>query len=264
MTPPELRKQILSSSKHLTMIEDRTRIVHQGCSSSGYSQNLSISRTKDGLVYYCFKCMIKGFIKDESHWTPPSLRTPAPPKAIPTNAAYQPINWHPPTREWVQRYLSDTEIKNSGLCVYNQTLYIPIHADQFIYRVFNDDWDGPKWCSVGAPQYYARADGYSKPTSAILTEDCISAICCARVSHSYALLGTRLMPTLRTVLLRGGYKSVYLWLDNDNSPVRMNVNKTANELRLFIPKVYIIRKQIDPKEVPPKDMIDILAEASHD
>ena len=169
---------------------------------------------------------------------------------IPHGATSDTTRWRAPIKEWVQGFISDTEIRSQGLVAHNWNLYVPIAAGCFLYRNFDPAWEGPKWIKRGAERHY-YVPCVASSDVLVVTEDCISAIVVSRQRDALALMCTSIHEQTLAYIQSKGYREARVWLDDDNTQVRAAQNKVRDRLSLVIPTVQVIRAGTDPKNCDP-------------
>jgi len=98
---------------------------------------------------------------------------------------------------------------------------------------------------------------HTSTTDVLIVEDSLSALKASKVLSTFALLGTELSTTMKQELIATGYQKFFLWLDNDNTVVKMKQLKIANELSLF-GEVKLITLEREPKECSEVEITGIL------
>jgi len=246
-------KQISQSPECESLsLGETARLTHQGCSSSGTSKNLAVTRNKNGLVYICYKCGDSGICRSAAPAVSRVNKTK--PKGIykiPSGATGNTKAWRRPIAEWIHQYLMDSEVLDHGLVAHEWNLYVPISGDCFLMRCFDPDWTGPKWVKRGTISDYRVQPGTGATFPIVVVEDCISAICVARYMSAVALMCTSISDSTLAWIAKSGHTSAMVWLDDDNSQVRKAQNKIKARLQLVLPRVEIIRAGTDPKNVDP-------------
>lgn len=111
--------------------------------------------------------------------------------------------------------------------------------------------EGPKWLSIYSDKskfyvYYRR-----HTDTCVVVEDIVSGMRCARHLSTYVLLGAHISDTGLNQIKH--HKEFLIFLDDDNTQVRMNQLKLKKQLELF-GKVRIIHRGTDPKNLSEVDL----------
>jgi len=257
------KQEILSYLPPGGLSEGQTiRCNHTGCATTNSSRSLAITRTSNGYVAYCFKCGKSGWAGDAS-----AVHTLAKPKAgsnskancivPPARSTGDLCSFSPPVQQWVARFLTEQEIKSHGLLCDNtlDRLYVPISPSGWILRNFKD---GPKWYTK-VSHGYANYRAASTSTTAVITEDAISAIVCSRYVDAYACLGTTVHDPVLAAIQRGKYKKIIVFFDDDNRIVKGKQLQAKRRMELSCPDVVVYRSGgRDPKEHSDSELRSIL------
>jgi hypothetical protein len=239
------------------------RCNHTGCATTTSSKSLAITRKANGYVAYCFKCGKSGGTGGPSVVHVQAKASDSnrvkPDRVVPPARATGDLRcFSPEVHEWVSKFLTEQEVKSHGLVCDNtrHRLYVPIAPSGWILRNFKD---GPKWYTK-VPHGYACYRATSASDIAVVTEDAISAVVCARYVDSYACLGTTVHDPVLAAIQRGKYQKVIVFFDDDNRIVKGKQLQAKRRLELSCPNVVIHRSGgRDPKEHSDAELRKILS-----
>lgn len=253
------------------------RVNHRSDRCSGDSDSMIVERRKNGdLAAHCFRCGGRGFIRGVAYYTPPTKPTTNPDASSGVVAAgvYIPADCHSEWRGFpaeCRRWLTEAGI-DSTIVTNNEfkwsdsteCLYIPVWQESkitvghklvgYVQRFFN-----PKSYLTRTndkANFYGHYVHSATTDTVVVVEDVLSAIRCAMVHDSLALLGVALKPEAISKLLTCGYKRAIIFLDGDNPQVKMAARAIAK--RLFFMEVSIIETGRDPKEYSIDELREML------
>lgn len=256
----------------------QVRINHSAPSCSGESKSMVVRRLEDGsIAAKCHRCGAWGRegggpmhyghpLRDETQEVSYIHRDGI---SVPEDTT---SDFPDEVAAWIQKSIPLHVAEQRGLVwsPAKQQLYIPVvqetsafgpKAAGAVLRRFEPKryltlTQDPKtfWGLLRGPQGYSGAGG-----TLLIVEDMLSAIKGAMVTDTLALLGTSLKPQALAFAAREGYNEAVVWLDADNTQVRMAARTIARQLPIPTrmvetgddPKnhnVYNIRQLVNPKE----------------
>ena len=233
-------------------VGDKVRANHCGRSA----KSMVVERTNDGTVSAkCFRC---GAFGKNDHKNKPSIE----PKSLkdkdnklPIDVVYAWKDWNPLAINYVDnKEFTEEESKELGLGWSESMHRMIIPVSNNLHRLAG--WQAKSF--TGTPRYLSFSDNkkhmyYQRDNfnplyvnSVVITEDVMSAFKCSQLLSSFAILTTKITNQMKHALMQ--YDRFYIWLDNDNSQVRVNQLKLHNTLSLFGDSV-IIKSDKEPKEM---------------
>lgn len=253
--------------KHIPEYVGSVRVIHAGpCydESASKSRSLKIERRSDGTITaMCFRCGARYFRRDHSYTPLVPGRVPATTTAIPSGATYDLTAWPSAARTWIRKSRLTQQHCTRYKIGYVDAVGVVIPAPSgsgYLVRPFNNG-NSKYLVRGGMADFMAPPQEARREPTAVIVEDCLSAIrvadCCAT---GIALLGTYLKDETKEKLL--GYERLILWLDDDNPTVRVIQSRLGAVLRQFA-TTYVIRGQMEPKNLPDREILRTLAAFSN-
>lgn len=248
-------------------LDENQTINKHHCKEGKGNDRFYITRTSDGLIFYCHHCSGSGFLPVAYSAARKAMRqrpgsgSVSRVARLPSDATGDIRQWSGPARVWIGRAgLTDTEIQERGLTYSKQhgRVYIPIYLGGELSGYLG------RGIEVTAPKYYAmRKDRdkffyhlNKKTEQVVIVEDCMSAIKCFRFVSSFAMLGTSLSDAALAELIKH-HKEFIVWTDWDNPEVKMKHASLLQRLSLF-GKVRSVHTSKDPKEHNDRQLREIL------
>lgn len=243
----------------------RVRVNHSSDSCHGGRDSMTVERMTDGSVRaYCFRCGYRGFVGadvyrktatelrakyEHVHGTPSRSRVRTKPESGGTKGyrSYPAL-----VRSWINEAgLDNTHwiIEESEWFESHNSLYIPVQQGLsiigWVMRSFNPK-DYRPVPLVSMDNWYAH---YLTPeaSTVVLTEDVLSCYRCYIDSNhdAIALMGTEIKDSIINTMLKHNYHKAIVFLDGDNTTVRMKARKITKRLPFLDTK--IIETGRDPK-----------------
>ena len=245
-------------------VPDRVGTVYaKHCANSA---KLGITKKPDGTVLaHCFHCGAGGgwkphnrdigFIKQRLSGLDDIARSKV--VALPKDYTRDVSKWEPLAYAWVSKYgITPLEVERYGLgySACYRSIVLPGYDLGILlgvqYRRVVRSPDEPKYISLSNRRSFYNFCACVERNSAnehtvFIVEDTLSAIKCARVADSIAILGSSISDAV--VARIKDYETFILYLDNDNPQVLRNRTKIAARLRNF-GKVVVVHDIQDPKE----------------
>jgi len=250
----------------------QTKLNHDDC-TAGHDgkQRLYIRHTDDGkYIFYCQHCSHSGCYSDayarRSKKKLPD--TTAIGQAQRASGGAQQRRLRSPitcrgfngtTRAWLYKYgLTDKEIERSGIGwdAEERRIVLPVYRQGRLvcYQSRRTQPYGPKYITKklrGHDAYYHVRTG--SKTLAIV-EDFLSGICCSRHCDSLAIFTTTIGAQALSAIVAGGYTTILVFLDDDNSTVKQHQRDIQRKLSLFCKDVRIVRAAKNGQPCDPKDL----------
>lgn len=253
------------------------RVNHRSDRCSGESDSMIVERRKDGsLSSHCFRCGGRGFIRGVAYYATPTKPTEstADGGGVVTAGAFVPADCHSEwsafpaeCRRWLTEAGIEEEIVTAKEFLWSdskQCLYIPVWQESkttvghkhvgYVQRFFNPK--GYLTRTNDKDNFYGHYIKGASSSTIVVVEDVLSAIRCAEVCDSIALLGVAVKPPALTKLLTCGYKRAIIFLDGDNPQVKMAARAIAK--RLFFLPTTIIETGRDPKSYSLEELQELL------
>lgn len=242
--------------------DTQVHVNHAGCEAGvDTKRRLYIRRLDDGstILAHCHHCGKSGSYRENKFRSLASLKRASEYTNSSTNTISLPADyetsvreWPAKARAWIYRYgITDAEITKYGIGYSNRErrVVLPSWEDGVLLgyqtrRIFDED-TGPKYTTYYNKKNFVWKDLTSTNNILVICEDVLSAIKLHRCYASMALLSTHLHKNNIKYLF--GYDEIMIYLDNNNSEVKMNSLKIKQELLLYVPKVKIIERECDPK-----------------
>lgn len=246
----------LSRDEFVPFAPDRgkVRVNHLSEYCTGDSASLIISRDDNaGISAHCFRCGARGYYSGTIHhqsaterrnrfaggsvvspkWGPPSDATTALPKVA---------------REWLAKAGLQSSVTEAEGFLWGEEksqLWIPVR--QHCVTAFGPRLVGHVLRGFAPKSYLTRAMDRERfyglyrclPEDAqvgrstdtiVLVEDVVSALRSSEICDTIALLGTSIPPAALSQMVKDGYKEAVVFLDGDNSIVKMQARKIAKSL----------------------------------
>lgn len=247
---------------------DFVRVNHESPECSGDSKSMKVWRTEDGDARAsCYRCGGYGYRasnpreaaqrrkdrarsnQDGGDWSDESSNK----VQLPTDSSSDVRTWSGGAQRLVRQYgITDREVREYDIryCKRTDSIYLPVYRDGglvgFQIRCLDATQNKPKYVSiVKKGQWNEHYFVPHFPTDAdvlVVVEDMLSAIKVGRQYPAIALLGTELKSM--SFLLK--YPKYLIWLDNDNTIVKVKQAKIKARLDLF-GECVILKTPLDPK-----------------
>lgn len=254
----------------------KIRANHQSDSCDGGRDSMIIERkADDSISCYCFRCGGRGYIHPTPSYVPPTTRVSRP--AGLTNATYfgPPKDCHNEwtaypreAREWLMQGGVTSVINAKQGIMWSDShnkLWIPARQwcrtysgaykdSGYIVRGFNPK--SYKVVSDNKPAMFGHYLNDVITNDCVLVEDCISAIKCSQVIDSIAILGVHPSSYVVEKILKEKYRRVFVFLDGDNSVVRLKAREIGK--RLPFVETVVIETGKDPKEHTTEELKELL------
>lgn len=260
---------------HVPKSVGRIRANHTTASCTGGSDSLLVERKADGSSSaYCFRCGGSGWRSADPYYVPLAERRTSDSRRIGVAATAAPDD---ATGEWgafpkeVKAWLLDAHftpviIKDNGLVWSDKTssLYIPVRQytdggythHGWVVRQFNPKGYYTRTDDIEGFYGYYKAKDVIDNSTVVLVEDTLSAIRVAELYDAIALLGVNIKPAVLSHILRSGYKRAVIFLDGDNTTVRLQARKIAKRLSWLDTK--LIETGTDPKHYTKEELDTLL------
>lgn len=228
----------------------KVRANHVGPHCEGGRDSMIVERKEDGTANaYCFRCGASGYYSPTRYFKPPA-KAHAPSDGsttryhdgVPADASREWAAFPRETREWLLRGGVDSAIATSRGVLWSESrekLYIPV-GDGWVVRGFS-----PKFYRVLGGIKFGHQHSSVINNRCVIVEDTLSMWKCSQVIDSIALLGSKMKWEVVSKILEEKYELVYIWLDNDNTQVKMGARKIVKQLPFVETKV--INTDKDPK-----------------
>lgn len=255
--------ELLTIKNSISTIQDGDTIHIHHCKEGRGNDRLYISNKEGTYLFYCHHCGKSGSLRDKlnrvnNRISKKDLRTIHVNHHIPSDVESDPSKWSIEARLWpLKASISNDMIKEVGMvwCARTNRVYVPISFGGeyigFVSRRIDPDDGTPKYitkCDKTKKDrflFVKHVDNTSKDV--VLVEDILS---CLRLNqlgyNAVALLGVNVDDSLFRYL-REHYSRFHVWLDNDNTQVKLAQVKIKNKLELIGPS-RIIKTEKDPKE----------------
>lgn len=259
-----MMSHFLSKEEYLPYAPDyvgQVHVNHVDCEAgTDTKRRLYIRRLEDGdtILAYCHHCGKSGVTSKDKFRSLETIKRLAvhtdsgpPIVALPSDFEPDPRRWVPKARAWVYQYgITEDELKRYGIG-YSERLrrvILPVWQDAELLgfqarKIFDDD-TMPKYLTYGKKKIIWKNLTISDSVL-VLCEDVLSAIKLCRYYSSIALLGTYLHKDYYKYLL--SFKTILIYLDNNNSEVQMQAFKLKRDISVFVPDTHIIILNKDPK-----------------
>jgi hypothetical protein len=248
------------------------------CKDGKENGRLYIKKNEDGsIIAFCHHCGKKGYYKNKEDYTLPVLNAngryqyPTMENShvnkiyLPPDIMFKIDDWPLPARVWVRKYqITDDEVQKFGLG-YSPKLrrvILPIYNEKGLVlyqarKLFKED-EGSKYNTVmkKGEYIYGYITGEGRSDSCCIVEDLLSGIRVSRFTDVVVLLSTNLNNKVINILSQ--YQEVRIFLDNDNTQVKLKQLQIQRRLELFVGNVRIIRSYKDPKEFDHIELGDLL------
>lgn len=254
--------------------------VHH-CTDGKNNDRLYIKRTNDGYLYYCHHCGLHGSVSEgKSRYSKAtqrhrvhstnttgdinSSRGSSKTARLPRDSSGRVEEWPARARVWVYSGgLTDLEIQQYGFVYseYYDRVWFPVYNNKVIRAVV-----GRRLKNDNSPKYLIYKEKefnnlwYANPKNSdtvCIVEDVLSAIRCSRFVAGAALLGTNLPDSAIQFLIRR-HKKFIIFMDDDNSKVKMKQVHLKNKLELIGSVKLITKIGKDPKELTDKELEALL------
>ena len=254
--------------------------VHH-CTDGKDNDRLYIKRIEDGYLYYCHHCGESGrFNKGKSGYSKVKSRERnatsnnaessdgrssikrAP--RLPSDGNRTVKDWPSRAKVWVYKGgITDLELSQYGFVYsdYSDRVWFPVYNNNVIRAVV-----GRRLKGDDTSKYLIYKDKefnnlwYSNPEKSdvvCIVEDVLSAIRCSRFVAGAALLGTNFTDSAID-FLASKHKKFIIFMDDDNSKVKMKQVKLKNTLQLLGDVKLITKVGKDPKDLTDKELKKIL------
>lgn len=251
-------------------LNQRIRVKHEECSGHKYDKTLSITRVNEGLLYYCYRCGVRGirFIgmnpANAKRYLQKHIKNSIANDVVELPDDFWPLCQKPnsiPNKAyaWLYKY----ELDDSDLCEYNigfsnksQLVVIPIYnfisseLIGYVGRNINHKYNKlPKYLNRYKQHYrvyYFIERALVAPRKLVIVEDIISAIKVHKATGfaCIALLNTSVGENTITGIMKD-YQN-YLWLDDD---ARIKGLTQIMRLKQHGYLINQIHSSCDPKEL---------------
>ena len=246
----EYIKDIIST---LPSLREGEQVKTFHCKEGKNNDRLYVKAVENGWVYHCFHCGLKGFVskhgdkreflskkmdKLKKGWTEAAtldskkVRLPSDfTTIIPLKAS-----------SYVSRYLSPDMVKKWRVGWSNtlNRLVVPVYEDGELvcvqYR--NIDDDGPKWKRYSNTDWNGWTPLIGESKELVIVEDWISGVKLKESGWDVVILyGTNVQDSLVLFLVRNKHlwDKVVLWLDNDNSIVKLKQTQIRARINSILP-----------------------------
>lgn len=262
----------------------KVRVNHIADDCSGGSDSMIVERCEDGTATsYCFRCGGRGFIRGDAYYKQPTHRnksvdgttadgageagrypTGSSGRIIPEDLTDMWTAFPVEARHWLMKagVSSSPVIKWSDE---REALYITVLQGSlvttgtkhvgYVIRGFN-----PKYYLTNTDckeEFYGH---YICPTSkhktVVLVEDVLSAMRVSELHDAVCLLGVHAKPAVLTKLFSCGYTDAIVFLDGDNTQVKMKARQLAK--RLCWMNTRIVETGRDPKDYSKEELDKLL------
>lgn len=241
----------------------KVRVNHDSDTCSGGRKSMIIERKENGTATaYCFRCGARGYDRPTRFYKPPKRgavssdgcsEVSSGSGILPPTDAHD--NWHGfprEVREWLIKGGITPVISGAQGFLWSDSsdrLWVPIvnRGDRvgYIERGFSPKKYLTRTTNREECYGYYVTDNVINNTKLMLVEDVVSAIKCVTVIDTIALLGTYVKPKVISDIAKEDYKDVYIFLDADNTNVRMKARSIAK--RLPFVTCHVIETGKDPK-----------------
>ena len=252
------------------------RMNHTSSDCSGESASLIIRKHEDGWITgYCHRCKRKGtFTKDAERqlpvkvgsmyyskiaWKQPSDNQPL---SLPTDLTVAWSHWPLEAKLFCKKArITETDcdtfeigwspsLNKVVLPLYQPTDKGKVLVGYQLRRVLQRD-KGPKYLTRKSVKHYYK---HFKTDSRVccIVEDFLSGIRVGKYVSALCLYGTTLTPAM--IMELSNYKTVVIFLDNDNNIVKKAQQTMKRELEVWCDHVVVIQSELQPKEYTDKDL----------
>jgi DNA primase len=243
----------------LDVREGETVHIHH-CKEGNNNNRLYITNKGDCYLFYCHHCGKSGKLTNKFSRVEKKKEKPKEKVThsvfLPTDLEYDPLKWPVEARLWpLKASLSNDQIKGAmmGWSPSKRRVYVPINfAGEYrgyVARRIDDD-DSPKYITKikdGDKENFIFAMNTSQSGEVVLVEDILS---CLKLYYSgynsIAILSSNIDNKLFNYIIYN-YNKYIIWLDNDNTQVKLNQISIKNRLDSF-GETRIVKTDKDPKE----------------
>jgi 5S rRNA maturation endonuclease (ribonuclease M5) len=236
----------------------------------GPGQVLKVANGDRGYTAWCFRCGDKGFVPHPQPSLSERLALLARTRnaevrasssvSLPEPAVYDPQSWPDPARVWLYKAgLSNSDIVRLRFywCPDLERVVMPVYdGDTLVYwQARALDGRQPKYLNPKVDRSRLVAKFGDGPTL-VLTEDILSAVKVARVTSTWACMGTNLSdPVLLQIAATN--KPVAIMLDPDAGGVKGRQRMRKQLLSVGV-DAQIVEVRKDPKLLPTREICDVL------
>ena len=252
----------------------QAKLNHDEC-SAGYDskQRLYIRHTDDGkYIFYCQHCSHSGCYVD-AHVRRVQKKLPDQSDSSQAQRAGGGLQQHSlrspitnrgfngTTRAWLYKYgLTDREIQRAGIGwdSQSQRIVLPVYRRGRLvcYQSRRTGTYGPKYITKKLRGYDAYYHVKTGSRTLVIVEDFLSGLCCARHCDSLSIFTTTIGGQALAAIVAGGYTTMLVFLDDDNSTVKQHQRDLQRKLSLFCKDVRVIRASKNGAPCDPKDLSD--------
>lgn len=254
--------------EHAPDYPSKTRVNHDSSHCSGSSKSMIVERKEDmSISAKCFRCGAQGYIGGSSY-KPSMSRSPFGVRAkksgkVPNDLSLSWDDFPPEVIVYLNKCgLNESDTNSNGIGFSNKInrLVIPVNNltrgyAGYITKSFSDDTR--YYTNMPDPKYgYHHLLTHDEDAGVLICEDVLSAIRGSKVLSTFSLCGTELTQTAKMELV-GHHHKFYLWLDNDNTQVKLKQLKIKNELSLY-GEVNLIYSDVEPKHLTDEEIYNII------
>lgn len=250
------------------------------CKSGRDNDKLFITRCEDGytILAYCHHCGYAGKHDQKETLTVDQMKSFKPLTSGTGDLYTMPSSIRriqdcdsAEAKLWINKAgLTSAEAHDHGIvwAAYYNRVVIPVYTFGQLSmmqtrKIMRDD-TGPKYCNYknfeGLPfrSYNRSSSMVPLRNRVVLVEDALSCIKVGKHLPCIALMGTHLSDVVLAYLIKRGFDEFNVFLDDDNTEVRIRQQDLYRRLRVF-GKVKVLHTQgIDPKEMPHYDLQTML------
>lgn len=254
------------------------RVNHNSDYCHGDSPSMIVERKEDGSVAaHCFRCGGGGFSTPRLHHLASASIREASAKRnedrqvvvggieLPNDTTGIEDDFPQTARAWLKKAgLTRQQVEAEGFLWSDERncLYIPVRQSGdlkgFVQRYFDTDEKVYRTLKLDSRQFFGYyRQGVDKPTrSVVIVEDTLSALRVSEICDTLSVLGTNILPSAVSLILKEGYEEAIIFLDADNPTVRMQARRIASKLPFV--KTRFVETGADPKHYSKEQLTKLI------